>query len=1032
MDPKYFQNKKNALTDKGTNFLSTTRTLLIICLIVYQLSASAIVGQIQRFPDVQLQTIRLTGTVKDGVTGAALKGVKVLVEGGITGVVSDMEGHFTAEVPGPESILIFSLEGYATEKVALDGQSQIDITLSPVTANLVNIGYGTQPKNDVTLATNTLRMEGFATQATTRVEQTLQGTVSGVQVISPNGQPGVPLYVRIRGANSIMGSNEPLYVIDGYIGGNIESLFPDDIESVEVLKDGAATAIYGSRGSNGVVLITTSTSSEGKMKVDFSSWMSKASMPKYLPLMNAYEFATIVNQTAQYYSYPAFSNDQLAAFINNNGTNWQKEITRSSFVKNYHLKMSGGISNVHYLFSISHLDQPGLLINQWYKKTTARANFDVKANEKLSFKFNLIGLFAQSRNNDYQGDVSDPLAQALRWDPTIPVKDAKGNYNLYPTFGWVYINPVAEANNRISDDNTSSFTGTGSLTYLIFKGFTFNSSVTYEVRDQYAPQLFGKQTDEGLASNDRAVVNNTRYWCFQNSNYFIYQAGFGEHAIMLTALYEQQHRENINVLAQSKNLSTYSTGYYNLSLGAKQTVSSGYWSDAFQSFMVRANYSYKGKYLLTASLRDDGYSHLIKKYTMYPSLAVGWNLGKESFLQNVKIISALKLRASYGVAGNQAVSPYATIPQINQGGTYYYDTTPTTVFSPGAPVSGSLKWEDTEQFDMGIDASFFKGRMTFSADAYHKKSKNLLYNMQAPYYYGTQYTGHTTYSTNISYLTNIGSIENKGVEFSIGGTPVSVGKLKWDTYFTISFNRNKLVGLGGLDNILISGVSSRSIQSVLSVLKVGMPLGEFYGFQFLGTWNEVSPDQRYQPGDAKYVIVDPETFTFDHNNPNRMPIGNSQPKYTFGFTNEVTYGNFALNLMVQGTHGNQAYSQTIALTNIAGSPTSKDALNMWTPTHQTDFPKYGDLINSSRYVYDASYIKLKNISLSYRVPGKILNRLKIRQLEVYVSGQNIFTVTKFPGYDPEVTNGINAATQGLELGEVPNPKTFTLGLRAGL
>jgi TonB-linked SusC/RagA family outer membrane protein len=857
----------------------------------------------------------------------------------------------------------------------------------------------------------------------TRIEQALQGTVSGVQVISPNGQPGFPLSVRIRGVNSIIGSNEPLYVIDGYIGGNIESVFPDDIESVEILKDGAATAIYGSRGSNGIVLITTSTGKEGKMKVDFSSWISKASMPKYLPMMNTYEYATTINSLIY---YPTFSDEELGKFYENgngngNGTNWQKEVTRSTWVKDYQLKISGGASTIHYLFSISHLDQPGLIINQWYKKTSARADFDVIANDKLSFKFNLTGLVAQSRNNDYQGDETDPLALAVRWDPTVPVKDANGNYNYFSNYGTYLSNPVAEANNRTSDNYTSNFTGTGSLTYLILKGLTFNSSSTYEGQYQYTPQLFGLQTQEGLNGNDGAVINNSRYWCFQNSNYLNYQASFGEHSFTLTALYEQQHRENTNVLAQSENLSTYSNGYYNLGLGAKQTVSSGYWSDALQSYMGRVNYSFRGRYLLTAGLRDDGSSHLTKKYTLYPSLAVGWNLSKEPFLENVKFLSALKLRASYGVTGNQTVLPYTTISKINQGGTYYYITAPTTAFSLSGPVYNNIKWENAEQYDIGIDASFFKGRITFTADAYFKKATDLLYDKQAPYYYGVY--SYDYYSGGNSYQANIGSIENKGVEFSIGGTPLSDSKLKWDTFFTLSFNRNKLTDLGGLDNLPINSNIVLG-QHEFSLLKIGMPVGEFYGYRFLGTWksNETSGGS---PGSAKYNYVYDNPFNIN----TLMPLGNSQPKYTLGFTNEVTYRNFSLNLMFQGTYGNQSYSQTIALT--YENFTSKDVLNVWTPAHETNFPASYDAANSSRYVYNASFIKLKNISLSYQLPEKILNSLKISYLEIYVSGQNIITLTRFPGYDPEVTNEINAMTQGSELGEVPNPKTFTFGFKLG-
>jgi TonB-linked SusC/RagA family outer membrane protein len=479
------------------------------------------------------------------------------------------------------------------------------------------------------------------------------------------------------------------------------------------------------------------------------------------------------------------------------------------------------------------------------------------------------------------------------------------------------------------------------------------------------------------------------------------------------------------------NLSTYSLGYYNLSLGSTQQTSSSYWADALQSYMGRANYSYKNKYLLTASVRTDGSSHLTEKYSTFPSVAAGWNLSNETFLQDSRLFSELKLRASWGKTGNQAVGPYSTIAQINTGGqhpNYYFDGTTPSVATPlGSPVSPSLKWETTEQVDIGLDASFLDNRLTFTADVYKKNISDLLYNYQAPFYMGGG-----------SYARNIGTIENKGLELSLKAIPVNTNGITWNSYFTISFNRNKVVDLGGLNNVTVNNIGSA--QTGASMLRVGRPLGEFYGYQYLGTWKSSEATEAAlfgrKPGDPKYTDVDGNNV---YNSNDLMVIGNGTPKYSFGFINDVTYKNFTLSFMFQGTRGNQIYSQTLAYLwggqGQAYNATTAEALNIWTPEHETDNPSFStagkNYINSSRYVYDGSYIKLKNISLSYNIPSSLLSKVKLRNLEIYGSAQNILWITKYPGYDPEVSNSTNAITQGLEMGVIPNPRTYTMGLRVG-
>lgn len=983
--------------------------------------------------------------------GRPLVGATVTIKNTSISTTTDVSGNFQITAGGQlKPILVVSYVGYANSELAARPGGVFTVSLkqdAKALNDVVVVGYGTQRKRDVTGSTATVRADEIAKRPLVRVEQALQGTTSGVVVQSNSGQPGKNLSVRIRGANSITGSNEPLYVVDGFIGGGSEtlaSLSMDDIESLEILKDASATAIYGSRGSNGVVLITTKSGKEGRARIDINPWFSKAEIPKKLKLMNPYEFGLGVNlqaEQAQPGTTPPFSDADLNALKTTKGTDWQDAVTQKPWIQNYQVSVSGGSPNVKYLFSFNHLDQPGLLINSWYRKSTLRGNVDVKVNDRLDLKFNLYALFPNSRNNDFAGDITDPFAQAYQWNPISPIRDANGKFILQSGYGSNATNPVAQLTNGLNDNSGNTVAGTGVLTYKILKGLTFTSNNTYQWTSGFQQLLYGKQTAQGVVGSDYAAINSNKYYNWQNSNFLTYNNRFGDHALTVTALFEQQVDQNTNVSATSTNLSTYGNGYYNLGVGAAQKTTSGYYKDVLLSYMGRVNYSFQDKYLLTASIRWDGSSHLTNKWATFPSVGLGWILSKEKFMEDVNWISNLKLRAGYGVAGNQAVGAYATIRQFTSGNQgpygnvgYFYDGTTLAVGTPlGQPTTTTLKWENDATTDVGVDASFLQGRINFTVDAYYKKITNLLYSQPNP-----------IWNNGGTYSNNIGSLENKGIEFALGGSPVVGNKFKWSTNFTISFNRNKVLSLAGLDSIVEGNIGSAQNGAV--ILIVGRALGNFYGYKYLGTWksHEAAAAAAFgtgmKPGDSKYLDVNHDN---QYNSADFTVIGNGTPKYSFGWINDFSYGNWTLSMMFQGTHGNQIYSGTIPYTfggeGDARNPTNKEFLNVWTSQHETDIPTFsGSNVrahNSSRFVYDGSYVKLKNLSIGYRIPQGLLNRAKIRHLEVYVSGQNIFTITQFPGYDPEVSNsnyGLHPAlAQGLETGVVPNPRTYTIGFRAG-
>lgn len=1020
-------------------------TFLILLSVVFVFASETYSQSKMPNPDMEIkndmsatqQQKTVSGKISDS-SGASLPGVSVVVKGTTTGVISDSNGNYSLSKISENAVLQFSFVGMKMQEVVVGSKSVINVALEDEITGIeevVAIGYGTVRKVDHTGATGSMKSELITSRPISKIEQSLQGTIPGVSVVSSNGQPGQAIQVRIRGINSITGTLDPLYVVDGFIGASMSGIAPEEVESIDVLKDASATAIYGSRGSNGVVLVTTKRGKEGKTKVNFNSWISQANMPRYVDVMNAYDFATTRNRLDKIKGLPTtFSAAQLEAYSKPTATtDWQKEVTRPAIVQNYQGDISGGNSILKYSISASYLDQQSVVVNSFYKRASLRTNLDVKLNEKIDFQFGIAGFQVSGRNNQEGTNFGSPFGTSQTFNPALPVKNENGIYNMSSAYGNGYYNPVAEASNNIRDNSSYNVQVIGLANYHITKNLTFTTTLGFQRSSSMNNSVSGPFTGAYILGNDGIGAFNDKFMSFQNSNYFTYKVNFGEHLITATALYEQQTQEDQWNSASDSQLATYGNGYYLMGIGKSSSTSSGYTADALQSFMGRVNYSYNDKYLVTASLRDDGSSHLTDKYSLFPSLAFGWNMSNEEFLKDNKVVSSLKLRASYGKTGNQAVGAYATIPSMRANGYYYYTSGQQSTVLIGNVVSKSLNWETTAQTNLGLDAAFYNNRLWFTADVYYKRISDLLYDYKASDYLGAF---HGNLQINATYKTNLGTLDNKGLELSLGGTPVSGGDLKWTTNFNISFNRNEVIDMGGLDNILSSGNQN---QENATIMKVGMATGQFYGYEFLGTWKteEAAEAKKFGgvPGSSKYLDYnkDDKLSGLD-----RMIIGHAQPNYTFGFINDMTYRSFTLNFMFQGVQGNQIYSYSAAELNgnvgIAKDAASPDVLaNMWTPETQTEFPvpgMPGDYPLSSRYVFDGSYIKLKNLSLNYTLPKSFLDAIKFSKLDVYVSGQNLLCITKYKGYDPETTYGTNAQLQGLESGSIPNPKTYTIGLRA--
>lgn len=1019
--------KKNFLV-KSNDILKKACILAVTITVssTIQVSAKATDSGVPDLNEI-MQQKKITGIVTDQLN-EPVPGVSILVKGTTQGTTTDADGNYMLPDVPENSILVFSFIGMETQEIQVTNKSEINIILKENAIGLdevVAIGYGVQKKSDVTGAVSTVKSDELVKRPITRFEQALQGTTPGVQVISNSGQPGKGLSVKIRGANSITGGNEPLYVVDGNIGGGIDALNPNDIASIEILKDASSTAIYGSRGTNGVVLITTKSGVEGKAKINFNTWFSNASLPKKLDLMSGSEFAETINK---YYQSGAYSEEQIAELRRTGGTDWHDEIGRNPWTQNYDLNISGGTSAIRYRISFNHLKQDGLLINQWHKKSNLRANLDIKVNSRLDLKFNFSYIEPKSRNTEYAGDIYDPFSSGNIFDPTLPVYNSKGGYNMSSQWASNGFNPVADINDSKDDKSSKTTVGTGVLTFKIIDGLVFTTNNTYSSGSIFNQTWKGTNSSEAMGAATRAEINSNSWRSFQNSNFLTYDKTFGEHHLTATLLYEQSHYEVLSQRGLSKDLSTPTLTYYNLRLGKTQETYSDFSSEAMQSYMARVNYSFKNRYLLTLSMRRDGSSKLTDKYDNFPSAALAWNMAQEEFLKDHPVISGLKLRASYGETGNQAVGAYSTISQITTGNAYFFDgKTPVTSTELGTAVSKKLAWEHAKQTDIGVDLVLLNGKFTFTADYYNKDVNGLLYDYAAPLYMG----GGT-------YKRNMGTLNNQGLELAVSGVPVSNKNFSWNTFLTVSFNKNKVKDLMGEDDIPVSGVGG--FGSEVCRLNVGSPLSEFHGYKFLGTWksNEAEEAAKFgmKPGDAKYLDVNGDhAYTPD----DRVVIGNGTPDVTFGFINDFRYKDFTLSFMFQGMAGNDIFSQTMGTVwgghGMARNATIKDALNVWSPENETNVPVLGgtssNFFNSSRFVYNGSFVKLKNISLSYNVPKNLLSKIYVDNLELYVSGQNLFTISSFPGYDPESTSAVDARTQGIEMGVIPNPRTYTFGLKIG-
>lgn len=963
---------------------------------------------------------KITGKITDE-KGEPLPGATVSIKGTTKGIATDINGNFDFEAT-PKDLLIISCMGFNAKEIPVSNTSNFNIIMQEDTKLLdevVVVGYGIQRKSDITGSVTSVKASELLSTPSTNTAQALQGRAAGVVVQNNSGTPSGDVTIRIRGANSLTYGNDPLTIIDGVQGGNIGVLNPNDIESIEILKDAAALSIYGSRGANGVILVTTKSGKSGAPKVLYNTFFTFEKVRRKLPSLNAWDYATLFNEAR-------IENGQNPIDFGSieKSTNWQDQIFQNAFSQSHNVSVSGTKQDVSYFISGSAVDKEGVVRNSSFKQYSLRSNLKVQATSRLSFSINAFLSKDEGRNGEY----SRAISSALQWAPTKSVYDMNSPGGYTQPGGGVgpnsEDNPVGYALEIKDDWNSTAYSVAPSAEFKITNHLKISSLFAFKSSSfdngYFDNQVYNNGPEEETSGSKSQGESSS----IQNTNILTFDKTYGGHSITFTGVYEILKDKYKNVVIAAKNIPV-ELGYDGIPFGKNQLPPyQEIYNTAMRSFMGRVNYSYKNRYLLSFSDRYDGASQLSdgNKFENFMAGSIGWNIMQEPFMSGLtKIIPDLKLRASYGTVGNAAVPAYSSHMKFYSG----MDANGNPTLSISQLDNKNLKWERTTETNIGLDARLFDGRLTLSAEYYYKKTKDLLMWQKVPEALGVD-----------SKLTNVGSVSNKGVDFTISGTPESSTDFTWNTNLTANRNANKILALDGMsDKLVYSDADYPGIVGSF-VLMVGQPMGTFLGYQFAGVWSEseksVAALYGRKPGDAKYVDQNKDG-KLDKDN-DIVIIGNAQPKWTFGWNNTFKYKDFELNIFWQGVYGNKIYNQNRIRREYFGStfPTNPLIKNHWTPENQnTIVPAFSghEEINSSRWVEDGSYLRLKNITLSYYVPRGLLSKTKaLSSARIYISGSNLWTITDYSGFDPEATMGKDATSAGVDRGIYPSAKGFVVGL----
>lgn len=957
------------------------------------------------FAQQPFDDVTITGTVIN-VEGEAVVGATVILKGHTgRGTATDVNGKYSITVP-QGSTLIISFMGYEEKEVEL----QPDISDYLTTLNeaqtrindVVIVGYGEIKKSDLTGSVSVVGERSFYDQPVKNVSEILQGRSSGVEVTTISGMPGASTKVRVRGTTSINKSSDPLYVIDGIIStSGLDGINPQDIASMQILKDASSTSVYGSRGANGVVLITTRSGQSGDARILFSTKIGVSDVRKNYNLLSPYEYALALNDIR---GAGTISDEDVELYrLGIKGIDWVDLMTRTAITQDYNLSIAGGSEKVRYMVSGNLLDQEAITIDSKYMRYGLRANIeaDVKPWLTLITKFN--GSILHQKNG------APNWFHVLNYSPTMELKDLNsGIYNKDP-YNILSNNPYGVIKETDKDSYSYNVNANAGLIFHIVKGLKLSVQGGYDF--DYAPSysFVSSRVASGATNSMSNASALHQYW--QNTNNLTYSNTFGRHTLATTAVFELSRTTDTRMSISGSGLSNESVGYWDVTNAATRNESNSYTQSSLMSGILRVNYDYGKRYFFTAAVRADGSSKFQRdhRWGFFPSAAVAWDIAAENFMKSQDVVSQLKLRASFGITGNEGISAYNTLGMLSSTSYGWGTSTGYTGYWGNTFASPDLTWEETTQWDVGLDATIHGINISF--DWFRKDTENLLFQKQVPHYNG----GGT-------YWVNQGALMNTGYEFSLN-TFVIDRAVKWETTANVSYITNEVVDLAGNDFVLTANYSD--LGGPMQIMKPGYPLGSFYVYEWLGF--DDAGANIYRKADGSTTI----TPTSE----DLVIRGNATPKWLVGWNNSIIWRNLSINLFFYGAFDydrlNISRFTTASMSGGSRFITLRDAyFNGWDYVENKSDAKYASVKNTDNKSYanttfwleDASFIKLKNVTISYTIPRHIT---RFADIQLSVSAQDIFTFTKYKGMDPEVYSSY----EGLDYGAYPIPRTITFGLK---
>lgn len=1057
--------KKIRILPKGSSKTYVTKTYNVIklaCLFLFigQLNLLATNSKIQNLAGNQEKinenqsqnekNITITGQVTDQ-KGLPIPGVNIYEETNPSnGVISDMNGNYSIRVKSKKSIITYSFIGHQIQKIQVLEKTIINLTLVEEYINLdevVAIGYGVTTKRDLTGSVASLKADNIENTVINNVAEALSGKLAGVQVSTPDGAPGGGVNIQIRGINSINGSSEPLYVVDNFIGVDPSSIDPSEITNIEVLKDASASAIYGSLGANGVIIITTSNlSKKTKSAINFSATYGINQVIKKFDVLDGGEYYQMLKLKVP--DYELF-NEWAEKYKNEKGINWQDEALRKACYQTYNFSANGTSGDTKYYTSFSYTNQDGVLINTGYKKFTATMRGENQFNKIIKLKTGF----------NYSNEKQSGLTQSGRYGayysllyqrPHFGDQDLKNTDIFYEPDGTPIdggINPIKNLQNVNRNNLKQTFRGDIEVSFRILPSLSFVTKLANSWIFEDLDEFKGLSTIDGSFKKGIATLGKTKTTRLINDNLLNFEPKISvDHKVKAMVGFSQQELNQEYIKNQSSGFENEVLGPWGLPNGNDTKlpdVDKSKW--ALNSFIGRINYSYKDKYLLTTTFRADGSSKFGSgnKWGYFPSLSFGWRIGEEKIVKQIKSISNLKLRTSYGLNGNQGIPCYASLSRYSSAN-YTLDNGLTIGIAPSSIPNEKLKWEKTKQLDIGLELGLFNNRISTTFDYYHKKTEDLLLNVSIPATTGFD-----------EMLMNFGSLKNEGIELAVNLIAIRKKDFQWDINFNISKNKNKIVKLSDENSYkLLDPTWDDRIQDEF-ILKEGYPIGSMYGYVFDGLYqlndflydNQEGPYElkgnipqmagktTYNPGDVKYKDINGDGVV---NASDRTIIGNSTPELFGGFGSSFTYKNFTLNAFFTWQYnadilnGNRLYMERLAGRN----NNFKSVLDYWTLDNQnTNIPApgieaAGPWVMSNRYIEDASFVRLKTLSLKYNLPKKLLKTGKFKSLSVEFAAKNLLTFTGYDGTDPEATAVGNILSKGIDFGTYPMPRTYVMSLKA--